>query len=100
VPSRRPIARVRWERVGRIGLLLVLAVVGGLYVQHALELLSTHSQAQQQLAIVRQLERSNAALISKRDALSNPATIQRDARALGMVRVGERPYVVTGRRKP
>ncbi|MDQ6606234.1 MAG: septum formation initiator family protein [Actinomycetota bacterium] len=93
-------ARVRWERVGRIGLLLVLCVVGGLYVQHALELLSTHSQAQQQLAIVRRLVRSNATLIKQRDALNNPATIQRDARALGMVRVGERPYVVTGHRTP
>jgi hypothetical protein len=100
VPSRRPIARVRWERVGRIGLLLVLGVVGALYVQHALELLSTHSQAQQQLRIVRQLEKSNASLIKQRDSYNNPATIQRDARALGMVRLGERPYVVTGRRNP
>ncbi len=78
----------------------MLGVVGALYVQHALELLSTHSQAQQQLAIVRQLEKSNASLIKQRDALGNPATIQRDARVLGMVRVGERPYVVTGRRNP
>ncbi|MDQ6806240.1 MAG: septum formation initiator family protein [Actinomycetota bacterium] len=86
--------------MGRIGLLLTLGVVGALYAQHALELLSTHSQAQQQLAIVRRLERSNAALIKKRDALGNPATIQREARSLGMVRLGERPYVVTGRRNP
>ncbi len=91
---------MRWERVGRIGLLVVLGVVGALYVQHALELFSTHSQAQQQLAIVRRLIRSNAALVKQRDALGNPATIQRDARALGMVRVGERPFVLTGRRNP
>jgi hypothetical protein len=78
----------------------VLGVVGALYVQHTLEVLSTHSQAQQQLGIVRQLEKSNAALIKQRDSLGNPATIQRDARVLGMVRVGEHPYVVTGRRNP
>jgi hypothetical protein len=28
--------------------------------------------------------------------LNNPATILRDARALGMVRVGEHPYEVVG----
>lgn len=91
---------MRWERVGRIGLLLVLGVVGGLYVQHALEWLSTRSQAEAQLAVVHQLVESNATLVKQRDALSNPSTIQRHARALGMVRIGERPYVITARRSP
>jgi cell division protein FtsB len=97
VPGRRSAARIRWDRVGRVGLLVVLVVVAGLYVQHALELLSTHSQAQHQLSIVHTLERQNAALERERASLRDPATIRRDARALGMVQQGERPYVITGR---
>ncbi len=88
--------RVRWDRLGRIGLLVVLLVVAGLYVKQGLSLLSTHAQAVQQQSIVRRLTRQNAELARERAALNNPVTIERDARALGMVRTGERPYVVTG----
>jgi cell division protein FtsB len=87
---------VRWDRVGRLGLLAVLAVVVGLYVQHTLAYLSTRSQADRQQAIEHRLIRENAALERQQRALSDPATIERDARALGMVRPGERPYVITG----
>ena len=77
-------------------MLLVLVAVAGLYVKQGLSLLSTHAQEQQQLAIVRRLAKENAGLERERNALNNPATIVRDARALGMVRPGEHPYVVTG----
>jgi cell division protein FtsB len=76
--------------------LVVLAVVAGLYVQHALTYLSVRSQSQQQQAIVRNLERQNATLAAQERSLKNPATVQREARALGMVRMGEHPYVITG----
>jgi cell division protein FtsB len=82
--------------VARVGLLVVLIAVVGLYVKQGLSLLSTRAQAQQQLSIVHRLSRENAQLSKERDSLNDPATIERDARALGMVRVGERPYVVTG----
>ena len=88
--------RVRWDRVGRVGLLVMLAVVAGLYVQHALSYLHVRSQADQQLAIVQRLSRENAALVKEQASLSDPATIQRRARALGMVRTGERSYAFPG----
>ncbi len=88
--------RVRWDRLGRVGLLIVFAVVAALYIQQGLSLLSTHSQAAQQLAIVHRLAHDNRALESQQRSLKDPATIERNARALGMVRPGERPYVVTG----
>jgi cell division protein FtsB len=71
-------------------------VVAGLYVQQALAYLTVRGQANHQRAIVHQLSRSNASLRAQQRALNNPATILRDARALGMVRVGEHPYEVTG----
>jgi cell division protein FtsB len=93
---RDSLVRVRWDRLGRIALLIVLVVVAGLYVRQGLSLLSTHSQAAHQLAIVHRLQRENEKLVRQRDALNDPSTIARDARALGMVRPGEHPYVVTG----
>ncbi len=88
--------RLRWERIGRVALLVTLAVVVGLYIQRTLTYLSVRSQADQQLAIVHQLTRQNAKLIRQENALNNPATIEQAARALGMVRPGERPYAVSG----
>ncbi|HEV3056064.1 MAG TPA: septum formation initiator family protein [Solirubrobacteraceae bacterium] len=88
--------RVRWDRVGRVSLLLVLIAVLGLYVQHALSYLSTRSQADAEQALVQQLARQNRALEAQRQALMKPATIIRDARALGMINQGERGYVITG----
>jgi cell division protein FtsB len=96
VASRGLRGRVRWDRVGRVSLLVVLGVVAGLYVQQALAYLSVRHQANQQRAIVRQLTRSNASLSAQQRSLNDSATILRDARALGMVRVGEHPYEVTG----
>jgi cell division protein FtsB len=88
---------VRWDRAGRVGLLVVLVVVLGLYVEHALSYLSTRAQADQALATVHQLVRENHALEREQQALQQPGTIIGDARALGMVRPGERSYVIMGR---
>ena len=88
--------RVRWDRIGRVTLLVVLAVVLGLYVNQALTYFSVRSQNDQQMATAMRLERQNSRLASEQQMLRSPATIQRDARQLGMVRRGERPYVITG----
>ena len=94
--ARRIGGRVRWDRIGRVGLLVVLCVVAGLYVQQALAFLAVRSQADSQKAIVQQLSHANTALRAQRRSLNEPSTIVSDARALGMVRVGEHPYEVTG----
>jgi cell division protein FtsB len=96
VQAGSAVLRVRWDRVGRVALLVVLLVVAGLYVQQGVRYLSVRSQDKQQRRIVQQLSRENAALLRQQRSLNNPATIERDARVLGMVQPGERPYVVTG----
>jgi len=96
VASRGLRGRVRWDRVGRVSLLVVLAIVAGLYVQRGIAYFSARSQADQQRAIVQQLTRSNASLRAQQRSLNDPTTILSDARALGMVRPGEHPYEVTG----
>ena len=91
-----PLLRVRWDRAGRVGLLAVLTVVVGLYVQHTLSYLAISSQASHQEAIVDQLTRQNRALAAQQHSLSQSSTVVREARALGMIRPGERAYVITG----
>jgi cell division protein FtsB len=100
VPLRAPKLRVRWERLGRFGLLFVLVIVVGLYAEHTLSYFSTRTQADQQKAIVDRLARQNAGLTRTLKSLSQPTTIVRDARALGMVRPGEQPYAITGQGQP
>jgi cell division protein FtsB len=93
---RLPISRVRWDRKFRTIMLVVLAFVAYLGIKGMLTLLATRAQAEQQQAIVRTLARQNRHLEQEQAALKQPATIMRDARALGMVEAGERSYVVTG----
>jgi cell division protein FtsB len=90
----RAAERVRWDRVGRVGLLVTLGIVVCLYIQPALSIFTTWRAERHQAAIVHQLLRSNAALAREVRALNQPSTIAADARALGMIRNGEKPYVV------
>ncbi len=96
VNGRAQIQRVRWDRVGRVALVIVLAVVALLYIQHAIAYFQARSEANHQQAIVKRLEQQNAALVRQQNQLNDPATIVKDARELGMVWLGERTYSVTG----
>ena len=89
-------SRIRWDRAFRTVMLGVFALVVVVGVQAGIAYLHARSQADQQLAIVQSLARANRALIKEQRSLRNPVTIVQDARALGMVRAGEKAYVVTG----
>lgn len=89
-------SRIRWDRLSRAALLLVLVFVVGLYVGPARSYFTTRGQAATKRAEVEQLKRENARLRARRDALRNPKALEREARRLGMVRPGERAYVVRG----
>ena len=87
---------IRWDRLARIALLTVLLLVAAIGVRGLASFMSTRAEGSQQLAIVQQLERQHSQLVAQDRALKQPSTVIRDARALGMVRVGEQPFVVTG----
>jgi len=97
VPGRSAAIRVRWERLGRVALLVVLAAVVAVYAEHAVSYLSTRGQNARQQAIVQSLERRHAQLVARERMLNNPTTIVRRARQLGMTRTGEQPYAITGK---
>jgi cell division protein FtsB len=87
-------AAIRWDRVSRVALLFVLLVLVYLYAGPARSYLTTVHQAKQRRAEVVVLKRENTRLRARRDALREPTALQREARRLGMVRPGERPYVI------
>jgi len=88
--------RVRWDRVQRTALVLVLCVVVLLYIGPLHSWFSAWRQAAHERSVVSGLERQHEALVTRERALHDPATLERAARALGMVRPDERSYVVTG----
>jgi cell division protein FtsB len=90
-PARRGI---RWDRVSRVALLCVLVALVALYVGPARSYLSTLREAGERRAAVAQLQREHARLLARRAALQGSGAAEREARRMGMVRPGERPYVV------
>ncbi len=94
VTHRLPISRIGWDRKFRIVMLVVVAMVGLLGLKAGLALVSARAQAAQESSLVTSLERQHRQLVAQEKALYQKATIIRDARQLGMVAAGERPYVV------
>ncbi len=93
---RRQGGAIRWDRVGRIGLLIVLVTILALYVGPARSYFATRGQAAKQHSVVERLERENARLKARAKALKDNAGLEAEARRLGMTRPGERAYVVKG----
>ena len=85
---------IRWDRVSRVALLVVLIGIVALYIGPARSYWSTVQEAKHRRADVAQLKRENARLRAKRAALRSSSAMEREARRLGMVRPGERAYSV------
>jgi hypothetical protein len=88
--------RVRWDRVGRTSLLVVLVGLVALYIGPLRSYVATWRQSHAAGAAVSSLERDRRGLVKENRALADPRNLERRARALGMVRSDERSYVVTG----
>ncbi|MEP6953711.1 MAG: septum formation initiator family protein [Solirubrobacteraceae bacterium] len=85
---------IRWDRISRVALLAVLIGIVGLYIGPARSYWSTRQEVAHRSAEVAQLQRENKRLRARRDALRNAGALERDARRLGMLRPGERSYVL------
>jgi cell division protein FtsB len=100
--SRRPRARavgplgqgIRWDRLGRVFLLGLLLAILMLYVSPLERWLTQSQTAARDAKELRQLQRDNARLKARVRALHQPATLERRARELGMIRQGERAFVI------
>jgi cell division protein FtsB len=85
---------IRWDRVARAALLGTLGVVLLLYISPLHRWMTQRSLAAQETQQLHQLQRQNKQLRSHIARLHDPAALEAEARKVGMVRRGEREYVV------
>jgi cell division protein FtsB len=86
--------RIRWDRLGRWALIGVFALVLYLYVGPAVKWVSTWREAGEKRAEVAALQARNRQLLARKRDLSDPRALEREARRLGMVKAGEKAFVV------
>jgi cell division protein FtsB len=99
VAARQPSARrttIRWDRLGRLALLGTLIVIVLLYISPAKHWLQQSSTYGAQRDELRQLTQENHHLKRRVHQLRDPGALEQEARKLGMVRSGERAYVIEG----
>jgi cell division protein FtsB len=106
-PKRRPAARrkpaprrggsrIRWDRVGRIALTLVLVAVLYSYLNPAIDFVKTYTATTAAKAELRELQAKNRRLHQRVQSADDPLVLDREARAQGMVEEGETPIVIRG----
>ena len=87
---------IRWDRLGRLALLGTLGVIVLLYLSPAKHWLQQSSTAGAQREELQDLARENEQLKLRVHSLRDPGALEQEARKLGMVRQGERAYVIEG----
>jgi len=94
--ARRNGSRIRWDRVGRIALTLVLAAVLYSYLNPAIDFVKTYTATTAAKAEFHEVLSENKRLHHRIQTSEDPIVIDRKARAQGMVAAGEKPLVVQG----
>jgi cell division protein FtsB len=85
---------IRWDRVGRVFLLGVLFVILLMYVSPLTRWVTQKNTAQEDTAELHQLQATNEGLKARLKSLQGSQAIELRARSLGMVKQGERAFVI------
>ena len=85
---------IRWDRLGRVFLLGVLFVILLMYVSPLTRWVTQKNTAREDTTELRQLQSTNVQLKARLKSLQSPQALELKARNLGMVRPGERPFVI------
>ncbi|MEA2457122.1 MAG: hypothetical protein QOC95_94 [Thermoleophilaceae bacterium] len=91
-PRGRP--AIQWHKVGRLALLFMLFVIVLLYIRPVAHWVQQRSTAAHSTADLHQLQAEHDRLEARLQQLSGTGAVEREARRMGMVRRGERPYVI------
>jgi cell division protein FtsL len=94
--STTPLARIRWDRLGRAAMLCLLLALVYLYVSAGIRIYSTWRQARGEDAQLATLEHEHVRLQRQHEALGRRGTVEVEARRLDMMHAGEQTYVITG----
>jgi cell division protein FtsB len=92
-PRGRARSTIQWQKVSRLALLFTLFVIVLLYIRPVAHWVQQRSTAAHSKADLRDLQRERDRLEARLRQLSGTGAIEREARKMGMVRRGERPYV-------
>jgi cell division protein FtsB len=92
--SARNPSRIRWDKLGRVALVLVLMAILASYINPVVDFFDAWSDSRAERAQLQQLQQQNQDLRARAAALSGPDAAEREARRLGMVAPGERSYVI------
>jgi cell division protein FtsB len=87
-------ARIRWDRVGRWALICVFAFVLYLYIGPARTWVTTYGEAKRKREEVAQVRAQNERLRARQRELKQAGALELEARRLGMVKGGEKLYVI------
>lgn len=94
--ARRGQSRIKWDRLGRIALTLVIAAVLYSYLHPTIAFFQTYTGTSAAKAKRHELLQENRALHERIKSSKDQLVIEREGRAQGMVAEGETPTVVHG----
>jgi hypothetical protein len=77
-------------------MLFVAATLLYLYLSAGIHMLSTWSQSRHDSATVAAMEREHVVLKRQHEVLGRRGTLEEEARQLGMIKQGEKSYIVSG----
>ena len=89
-----PAGRISRDRLGRYALLAVLFAILLAYIAPITHWMRQSETAKHEEAQLRDLQAENARLKERVRDLRRPIALEREARKLGMVKEGERAYVI------
>ena len=92
--SRQPPARIHWDKLGRYALFMVLLAILLAYISPISHWLRQSETAKHEEAQLAELQEENAELKHRIADLKRPLALEREARELGMIKEGERAYVI------
>ena len=106
-PRRRPAARrrpaprrrgsrVNWDRLGRVALTILLGAVLISYLRPLVSFVDVYRSSSAAKANLHRLVLENKRLHARVQASDDPSVLELQARRQGLIKPGERPYVVHG----
>jgi hypothetical protein len=94
--ARRGASRIKWDRVGRVALTLVLVAVLYSYLGPSVDFVKTYTGTTAAKAKLHGLLQENRRLHNRIQSADDPLVVDHEARAQGMVAEGETPVVIHG----
>jgi len=99
--KRRPAARsgpsrIKWDRVGRVALTVVLVAVLYSYLGPSINFVKTYTGTTAAKAKLHTLLKEDRRLHNRIQSADDPLVVDHEARAQGMVAEGETPVVIRG----